>query len=93
MRNLHKSKNYTKAEVGETVIPIPQNHGSAVGGRCKCGKPSAMVWIRQLGFSLENKYWCERCFAGTRAATDRPGRRQQDISADKKLLCKHYSRR
>ena len=70
MRNEHKDKNYIKIPMSESERSahiVPQNHGSAIEGRCKCGKPSAMVWIRQLGFGRENKYWCEQCFAKEKA--------------------------
>ena len=67
MRNLHKSKDYVKAPISETAEIIPQKHGTAVDGRCSCGKPSAMVWIRQLGFSMESKHWCEKCFTREKA--------------------------
>ena len=71
MRNLHKSKNYSKTPISESGNIVPQNHGSAAEGRCKCGKPSAMVWVRQPGFSQENKYWCNRCFEKEKAKEGR----------------------
>lgn len=74
MRNLHKSKDYVKTPISDTAHITPQNHGSMLEGRCKCGKPSAMVWIRQLGFSLENKYWCNRCFEKEKEKEERKNR-------------------
>lgn len=70
MRNLHKSKDFVKVSISETGEIVSASYGSAVEGLCTCGKPSTMIWIRQLEFSSENKYWCETCFEKARNDSD-----------------------